>query len=121
VIETAPGSNTPSAQFLDASGNPLPGSGLYQAPIFEYLFPENAGVGTPVVPNNFEDFPFLVNGSGPLNGAGPIVGQLSPCARLLGACRAALVPGGWSAGCQCRTGSDGRVRPAERDADRKRQ
>lgn len=53
-------------------------AGQYQAPIFEFLFPENAGVGTPVVPNNFEDFPFLATGSGPLNGSGPVVGQLTP-------------------------------------------
>jgi hypothetical protein len=53
-------------------------AGQYQAPIFEFLFPENAGVGNPIVPNNFEDFPFLALGSGPLNGAGPIVGQLNP-------------------------------------------
>ena len=53
-------------------------AGQYQAPIFEFLFPENASVGTPIVPNNFEDFPFLAQGSGPLNGAGPMVGQLNP-------------------------------------------
>jgi hypothetical protein len=53
-------------------------AGQYQAPIFEFLFPENANVGTPIVPNNFEDFPFLARGSGPLNGAGPVVGQLNP-------------------------------------------
>jgi K319-like protein len=53
-------------------------AGQYQAPIFEFLFPENANVGTPIVPNNFEDFPFLAQGSGPLNGTGPLVGQLNP-------------------------------------------
>ncbi|MCU1218817.1 MAG: hypothetical protein JWN42_14 [Candidatus Angelobacter sp.] len=53
-------------------------AGQYQAPIFDFLFPENAQVGTPIVPNNFEDFPFLVKGSGPLNGSGPVVGQLNP-------------------------------------------
>jgi hypothetical protein len=56
-------------------------AGQYTAPIGEYLFPENAGTGKPVVPNNFESFPFLAQGLGPLDGpggSGPIVGQLSP-------------------------------------------
>jgi hypothetical protein len=56
-------------------------AGQYAAPIAEYLFPENAAVGSPIVPNNFESFPFLVQGLGPVNGAGSgtaIVGQLSP-------------------------------------------
>jgi hypothetical protein len=56
-------------------------AGQYQAPITEYLFPENGSPGTPIVPNNFESIPFLVNGLGPLNGPGsgpPLVGQLSP-------------------------------------------
>ena len=56
-------------------------AGQYTAPIGEYLFPENAGTGKPIVPNNFESFPFLAQGLGPLDGAGgtgPIVGQLSP-------------------------------------------
>jgi hypothetical protein len=51
----------------------------YQAPIFEFLFPENVAIGTPVVPNNFDDMPFLANGSGPINGVGSAVqGTLSP-------------------------------------------
>lgn len=53
--------------------------GLYQAPIFDFLFPENVAVGSPQVPNNFEDIPFLAQGGGPLDGfggTGPIVGQL---------------------------------------------
>jgi hypothetical protein len=51
----------------------------YQAPIFEFLFPENVAIGTPVVPNNFDDMPFLANGSGPINGVGTQVqGTLSP-------------------------------------------
>jgi hypothetical protein len=56
-------------------------AGQYAAPIAEYLFPENAGTGQPIVPNNFESFPFLVRGLGPVAGAGSgtaIVGQLSP-------------------------------------------
>ncbi len=53
-------------------------AGQYQAPIFDFLFPENAGVGKPIVPNNFQDMPFLALGSGPLGGGGPVVGQLNP-------------------------------------------
>jgi hypothetical protein len=54
-------------------------AGQYSAPITEYIFPENAGVGSPIVPNNFESFPFLVNGMGPLAGPGtPIIGPLAP-------------------------------------------
>jgi K319-like protein len=56
-------------------------AGQYQAPITEFLFPENGSAGTPVVANNFESMPFLVNGLGPLDGPGspsPIVGQLTP-------------------------------------------
>ena len=59
-------------------------AGQYHAPITEYLFPENLAIGGPVVPLNFQEFPFLANGSGPWLGGGPnpipggIVGQLSP-------------------------------------------
>jgi len=42
-------------------------SGWYQAPNFEFIFPENLAIGGPPVPNNVEDFVFLVNGSGPLH------------------------------------------------------
>ncbi len=38
-------------------------TGQFALPIFEYLFPENLNLGNPPVPNNFEDFPFLVNGT----------------------------------------------------------
>ncbi len=37
-------------------------TGQFALPIFEYLFPENLNLGNPPVPNNFQDFPFLVNG-----------------------------------------------------------
>ncbi|HSB79018.1 MAG TPA: hypothetical protein VLM91_09530 [Candidatus Methylomirabilis sp.] len=77
-IETVKGSGIAATPVL--TGNGL-NAGQYQAPIFEFLFPENAGVGTPVVPNNFETFPFLAQGSGPLDGVGgtgPAVGQLTP-------------------------------------------
>ncbi len=52
-------------------------TGQYALPIFEYLFPENLGIGSPPVPFNFVDFPFLVNGTfGALPGVN--VGQLVP-------------------------------------------
>jgi hypothetical protein len=51
-------------------------AGQYQAPNFEFVLPENLGVGSPVVPGNFDNMPFLVNGSGPRGGA--FTGQLSP-------------------------------------------
>jgi hypothetical protein len=53
-------------------------SGRYQSPIAEFLFPEPATPGSPLPVNNFETFPFLAQGMGPLDGTGPIVGQLSP-------------------------------------------
>jgi hypothetical protein len=68
--------NLPNGQGLD--------TGQYNAPIFEFIFPENLGIGNPPVPSNFLDFPFLANGSGPYYGAVPQaapiaqVGQLSP-------------------------------------------
>lgn len=75
AIESAPGSGVPAAPVV--TKNDLL-AGQYIAPIFEFLFPENAGAGTPIVPNNFEGMPFLALGSGPLDGTGPVIGQLSP-------------------------------------------
>ncbi|HEY6808252.1 MAG TPA: hypothetical protein VI356_05190 [Myxococcales bacterium] len=54
------------------------GSGQYRLPNFDFIFPENAQLGQPIMPNNFQDLPFLAQGSGPLSGTGPIVGQLAP-------------------------------------------
>ena len=59
-------------------------AGRYLAPNFEFIFPENRGIGTPPVPSNFQDFPFLASGSGPYYGAVAgeeslgTLGQLSP-------------------------------------------
>jgi hypothetical protein len=54
-------------------------TGQYRAPIGEYLFPENLGIGNPPVPLNLQDFPFLAQGIGPWRSAtGPIVGPLQP-------------------------------------------
>jgi hypothetical protein len=53
-------------------------AGQYRLPNFEYIFPENHNLGDPLIPFNFEDMPFLAQGSGPLFGAGPLVSQLDP-------------------------------------------
>jgi hypothetical protein len=64
--------------------NGLKDVGQYSAPNFEFIFPENLGIGATKVPNNFQDFPFLAFGSGQYFGAvpGPVslgnLGQLSP-------------------------------------------
>ncbi len=60
-------------------------AGQYHAPITDYLFPEQI-VGRPIPPANFETFPFLTEGSGPLPGFTPtmIVGPLSPFPQLPG-------------------------------------
>ena len=67
------GAYTAAAPII--SGNGLI-TGQYAAPIFEFLFPENLGVGNPPVPLNFAEFPFLTNGTGAFNGVN--VGQLFP-------------------------------------------
>ena len=56
-------------------------AGQFSLPNFEFIFPENLMFGQAVVPNNFQDLPFLYCGSGPLDGPGtssPVVGQLDP-------------------------------------------
>jgi len=56
-------------------------AGIYAAPNFEFLFAENLGSGNPPVPNNFQDFPFLANGSGKYFGAVPTLDEFgSPIA-----------------------------------------
>jgi len=60
------------------------GAGVYTAPNFEFIFPENLGIGNAPVPSNFQDFPFLAHGSGAYFGAtgGEVplgrLGQLDP-------------------------------------------
>jgi hypothetical protein len=64
---------TPTANGLVA--------GQYLLPNFEFIFAENLVFGDPVVPNNFQDLPFLFCGSGPVDGFGttsPVAGQLDP-------------------------------------------
>ncbi|MBA2961838.1 MULTISPECIES: hypothetical protein [Ramlibacter] len=56
-------------------------AGQYLLPNFEFIFPENLLFGEAMVPNNFQDLPFLFCGSGPVDGPGslsPVVGQLDP-------------------------------------------
>jgi hypothetical protein len=75
----------PSRMLLAVSENgfdpttPTPNGlipGMYTAPNFDFIFPENLGIGNPKVPNNLQDFPFLAYGSGPY--AAGKLGQLSP-------------------------------------------
>lgn len=51
-------------------------SGMYTAPVFEYIFPENVKPGDPIVPNDLWHLPFIRSGEGPTPGAG--VGALVP-------------------------------------------
>jgi hypothetical protein len=51
-------------------------AGEYTAPNFEFILPENRGIGTPIVPGNFETMAFLTQGSGPRGGN--YTGQLDP-------------------------------------------
>lgn len=56
-------------------------AGQYTLPNFQFIFAENLTFGQPLVPNNFQDLPFLFCGSGPLDGPGtasPVVAQLDP-------------------------------------------
>jgi hypothetical protein len=58
-------------------------AGEYTAPNFEFILPENRGIGSPIVPGNFEAMPFLAQGSGARNAFGSatrlgFVGQLDP-------------------------------------------
>jgi hypothetical protein len=46
-------------------------AGQYLAPNFLFIFPENVVAGDPIVPFNFWDMGFLVNGEGP--GTGPLI------------------------------------------------
>ena len=67
------GPQTPVANGLIA--------GQYLLPNFQFIFAENLNLGDPLVPNNFQDLPFLFCGAGPLDGPGtnsPVVGQLDP-------------------------------------------
>ena len=84
VSRTLCGSNLvacapPAAPQLMANGI---AAGQYQAPIAEFIFPENIGIGAPTVPMDFQNMAFLYCGNGPLQTATmtvPVkVGQLDP-------------------------------------------
>jgi hypothetical protein len=84
IIQSHTGQTPPSDPF-DPTLNAFPvgfanglGSGQYRLPNFDFIFPENHKLGDPIIPNNFQDMPFLAQGSGPLFGFGTIVGQLTP-------------------------------------------
>jgi hypothetical protein len=56
-------------------------AGQFSLPNFNFIFPENLSFGQALVPNNFQDLPFLYCGSGPLDGpdsSSPVVAQLDP-------------------------------------------
>jgi hypothetical protein len=56
-------------------------TGQFLLPNFEFIFPENHRFGDPILPFNFQDLPFLAQGSGPVDGFGSgtaVVGQLAP-------------------------------------------
>jgi hypothetical protein len=72
-LPAKPGDPTGAPQGLD--------TGQYNAPIFEFIFPENLAIGGPTIPANFADFPFLANGSGTYYGAGGI--QLGTLQQLM--------------------------------------
>jgi hypothetical protein len=57
------GRSVPCAQRIKAA-NGL-SAGVYTAPTFEFVFPENTVIGQPVVPNDLWDLGFLTNGEGP--------------------------------------------------------
>jgi hypothetical protein len=72
-------------RYHGTTGMPL-ANGLealrYRTPVSEYLFGANLTFGDPTLlapPLNFQDFPFLAQGSGPWRGsAAAIIGQLDP-------------------------------------------
>jgi hypothetical protein len=63
-------------QFYMGTANGL-GSGFYRLPNFDFIFAEGLVAGQPVVPNNFQDLPFLSDGWGLLDD-GTVIGQLTP-------------------------------------------
>ena len=65
------GGPTPGAKCLErAPGANGLFTGQYEAPVFEFIFPENISLGDPIVPSNFWNLGFLINGDGA--GIGPL-------------------------------------------------
>ena len=77
-----PLNNVQTSATLDACVGNAPvmanglAAGIYTAPVFEYIFPENVRPGDVVVPNDLWHLPFIRNGEGPTPGPG--VGPLVP-------------------------------------------
>jgi len=69
-------------------------AGAFSLPNFEFVFPENHNFGDPLLPFNFQDLPFLAQGSGPLSGSGPVVGQLDPWPGSIVPAKASCASGG---------------------------
>ena len=71
---------TREVHVVSATGTVVTMNGLsageYVSPNQEFILPENRGIGTPIVPGNFEIMAFLTQGSGPRSGG--YTGQLSP-------------------------------------------
>jgi len=71
---------TREVHVVSATGTVLSMNGLsageYTSPNQEFILPENRGIGSPIVPGNFETMAFLTQGSGQRSGA--YSGQLSP-------------------------------------------
>jgi hypothetical protein len=67
----------PANQKLVANGLQ---AGIFQAPQFTFIFPENLVIGSQQIPLTFEQFPFLVNGSGPYTpfNTAPPAGPITP-------------------------------------------
>jgi hypothetical protein len=79
-----PLNNAQTSAALDAcvandKANPVANglaAGMYTAPNFAFIFPENVKPGDPTVPNDLWHLPFIRSGEGPTPGAG--VGALVP-------------------------------------------
>lgn len=72
-------------------------AGEFSLPLFEYIFPENHRLGDPILPNNYQDLPFLALGSGPVDGFGSgtaILGQLNPWPGSAAPAALTCAPGG---------------------------
>ncbi len=53
-------------------------SGMYTAPVFEFIGPENTSIGDPIVPTNFWSLGFLTNGDPAGPASAPGIGGLDP-------------------------------------------
>jgi hypothetical protein len=69
-------------------------AGQYRVPNFAFVFPDSMLLGGPVIPANFQDIPFLAQGSGPLGDDGPVVGPLFPWPGTTAPAPVVCAPGG---------------------------